>query len=91
MFFGKDKAKGVRSFTQVEEGSGLRHDTALDRIYQAKAQEIQDAGGKTVRFIFDYEMKGNRLLPGPGPESDSWLANGPDIGAILRGLCRDLA
>ena len=37
----------------------LRHDTALYEIYQAKAQEIEDAGGKIKRVILDYELKRN--------------------------------
>ena len=41
-------------FKKVRE---LRHDTALYRIYQAKAQEIQDNGGKIKRVVLDYEMK----------------------------------
>ncbi len=35
----------------------LRHDTALYEIYQAKAQEIEEAGGKIKRVVLDYELK----------------------------------
>jgi hypothetical protein len=35
----------------------LRHDVALYEIYQAKAQEIEEAGGKIKRVILDYELK----------------------------------
>jgi DNA-binding MarR family transcriptional regulator len=35
----------------------LRHDTALYEIYQAKAQEIEDEGGKIKRVVLDYELK----------------------------------
>ena len=35
----------------------LRHDTALYRMYQAKAQEIEETGGKIKRVILDYELK----------------------------------
>ena len=35
----------------------LRHDTALYEVYQAKAQEIEEAGGKIKRVVLDYELK----------------------------------
>jgi hypothetical protein len=35
----------------------LRHDTALYEIYIAKAQEIEEAGGKVKRVVIDYELK----------------------------------
>ena len=35
----------------------LRHDTALYQVYQAKAQEIEEAGGKIKRVVLDYELK----------------------------------
>ena len=35
----------------------LRHDTALYQVYQAKAQEIDEAGGKIKRVVLDYELK----------------------------------
>lgn len=35
----------------------LRHDTALYEIYQAKAREIDEAGGKIKRVVLDYELK----------------------------------
>jgi len=40
--------------TKVRE---LRHDTALYQVYQAKAQEIDEAGGKIRRVVLDYELK----------------------------------
>ena len=35
----------------------LRHDTALYRVYQAKAQEIEEEGGRIKRIVLDYELK----------------------------------
>jgi hypothetical protein len=35
----------------------LRHDAALYEIYQAKAQEIVETGGKIKRIVLDYELK----------------------------------
>jgi len=35
----------------------LRHDTALYEVYQAKAHEIEEAGGKIKRVVLDYELK----------------------------------
>jgi len=37
----------------------LRHDVALYEIYQAKAQEIEEEGGKIKRVVLDYELKRN--------------------------------
>jgi hypothetical protein len=50
-------ALGV-DLNELKKVRELRHDTALYRIYQAKAQEIQENGGKIKRVILDYEMKG---------------------------------
>jgi hypothetical protein len=52
---GRQGQEFYSGFKKVRE---LRHDMALYRIYQAKAQEIQDKGGKIKRVILDYEMKG---------------------------------
>ncbi|MEW5980415.1 MAG: MarR family winged helix-turn-helix transcriptional regulator [Acidobacteriota bacterium] len=35
----------------------LRHDTALYDVYQAKAQEIEEAGGRIKRVVLDEELK----------------------------------
>jgi hypothetical protein len=35
----------------------LRHDTALYQVYQAKAQEIEEEGGRIKRIVLDYELK----------------------------------
>ena len=35
----------------------LRHDTALYQVYQAKAQQIKEEGGKIKRVVLDYELK----------------------------------
>jgi hypothetical protein len=35
----------------------LRHDTALYQVYQAKAQQIKEKGGKIKRVVLDYELK----------------------------------
>jgi DNA-binding MarR family transcriptional regulator len=35
----------------------LRHDTALYQVYQAKAQEIEEGGGRIKRIVLDYELK----------------------------------
>ena len=48
---------GQKFYSGLKKVRELRHDTALYRIYQAKAQEIQDAGGKVKRVILDYELK----------------------------------
>jgi hypothetical protein len=51
----------------------LRHDAALYEIYQAKAQEIMETGGKIKRVVLDYELKKklNREMKNSGSLSPS--------------------
>lgn len=44
-------------YSGIKKVRELRHDTALYEIYIAKAQEIEEAGGKVKRVVLDYEIK----------------------------------
>ena len=44
-------------YSGIKKVRELRHDTALYEVYQAKAQEIEEAGGKIKRVVLDYELK----------------------------------
>ena len=44
-------------YSGVKKPKELRHDAALYRAYQAKAQEISAQGGRIKRIILDYELK----------------------------------
>ena len=51
----------------------IKHDADLYRLYQKEADRIEQAGGRLVRVILDYELKRNlnRDLARLGPQRDS--------------------
>ena len=50
----------------------IKHDADLYRLYQKEADRIEQAGGRLVRVILDYELKRNlnRDLARLGPQTD---------------------
>ena len=51
------RESGQELYSDLKKVRELRHDTALYEIYQAKAQEIEEAGGRIKRVVLDYELK----------------------------------
>jgi ABC-type phosphate transport system auxiliary subunit len=51
------KESSQEFYSGIKKVRELRHDTALYEMYQAKAREIEEAGGKIKRVILDYELK----------------------------------
>ena len=52
------RESGQEIYSGLKKVRELRHDTALYEVYQDKAREIEEAGGKIKRVVLDYELKG---------------------------------
>jgi hypothetical protein len=50
-------AKDQEVYAGLKKPKELRHDSALYEVYQAKASEIEEAGGRIKRVVLDYELK----------------------------------